>query len=78
MISLYIYLIIGEIDYSSLSILALKTYSDISIVAPRNAMEAQIEAVWREQLGLYMDVCMCIYVDVYLKYIFMSMHIYSA
>lgn len=46
------HMIVGEIDYSSLSILAVKTYSDISIVAPRNAMEAQIEAVWREQLGV--------------------------
>jgi hypothetical protein len=29
-------------------------------------MEAQIEAVWWEQLGVYMDVFMCTYVHIYL------------
>jgi hypothetical protein len=58
-------MIIGEIDNASLSVLALKTYSDKSIVAPRNAMEAQIEAVWREQLGVYVYMYVCICANIY-------------
>lgn len=41
----------GEVDYAALSTLAFMVYAKRAVVAPRNAMEVQIEAVWREQLG---------------------------
>lgn len=40
-----------EIDYAILRQVALKSFNEKNVIMPRNAIESQIEAVWREQLG---------------------------
>ena len=49
--SIYCTHLIGEPDLQYLCQKALKTYQERSVVKPRNPLEAQIESVWRQQLG---------------------------